>query len=121
MTVMKECVEAKDVMHSVQGVFDTLARRWTGDILSAGIDGAQRFREYRRAVDGISDRMLVQRLRELETLGLLSRTVVPTSPVQVLYAPTPHAVELMRAVQPLVRWGKRHMAKAGAHVYAPAS
>ncbi|WP_127506465.1 winged helix-turn-helix transcriptional regulator [Actinoplanes solisilvae] len=118
---MEDCEEAQSVMHSVQGVFDTLARRWTGDILSAGVEGAQRFREYRRAVDGISDRMLVQRLRELESLGLLSRTVVPTSPVQVLYAPTQHAIDLMQAVQPLVRWGKQHMAKAGAHVHAPAS
>ncbi|MEU8820056.1 helix-turn-helix domain-containing protein [Actinoplanes sp. NPDC048796] len=118
---MEECFEAQSVLHSVQGVFETLARRWTGDILSAALEGAQRFRDYRRAVPGISDRMLVQRLRELENLGLLSRTVVPTSPVQVLYAPTQHAVDLMKASRPLLWWGKQHVAKAGADVYAPAS
>jgi DNA-binding HxlR family transcriptional regulator len=121
VTVMDECVEAQDVMQSVQGVLDTLARRWTGELLIAGTEGARRFREYRRAVPGISDRMLTLRLRELETLGLLSRTVVPTTPVQVLYAPTRHAAELLEAVRPLVQWGERHMAKAGARVVAPAS
>ncbi|WP_250009803.1 helix-turn-helix domain-containing protein [Actinoplanes sp. M2I2] len=105
----------------MQSVFDLLARRWTGDILVAGVEGARRFREYRRAVAGVSDRMLVQRLRELESLGLVSRTVVPSSPVQVFYAPTQHAIDLMRAVQPLVSWGRHHRAKAEAHAHAPAS
>lgn len=114
-------MDAQDVIQSVQAVLDTLARRWTGEILIAGVDGARRFREYRRAVPGISDRMLTLRLRELETMELLSRTVVPSTPVQVLYAPTHHAAEFLQAVRPLVRWGARHMAKAGANVVAPAS
>jgi DNA-binding HxlR family transcriptional regulator len=121
VTVMDECIDAQDVMQSVQGVLDTLGRRWTGEILLAGMDGARRFREFRRAVPGVSDRMLTLRLRELETLGLLSRTVVPSTPVQVLYSPTQHAAEFLQAVRPLVRWGEQHMAKAGANLIAPAS
>jgi DNA-binding HxlR family transcriptional regulator len=119
--MMDECLDAQGVIQSVQSVLDTLGRRWTGQILIAGVDGARRFREYRRSVPGISDRMLTLRLRELETLGLLSRTVVPSTPVQVLYAPTQHAAEFLQAVRPLVRWGEQHMAKAGANVIAPAS
>ncbi|PMR62713.1 transcriptional regulator [Verrucosispora sp. ts21] len=112
---MDECRETKEAMQGVQGVLETLGRRWTGEILTAGVSGARRFREYRRTVNGISDRMLTLRLRELETLGLLARTVVPSSPVQVYYTPTSHAMNLLQAVRPLARWGEQHMARAEAH------
>nr|WP_296069767.1 winged helix-turn-helix transcriptional regulator [uncultured Actinoplanes sp.] len=72
------CIRDPAALGEVLGVLDKFGRRWTGEILVAGMQGARRFPEYRRAVDGISDRMLTVRLRELEELGLLSRTVVPT-------------------------------------------
>ena len=107
------CLETLDVMkNSVQDVLDTLARRWTGEILVAGALGARRFGEYRRAVEGLSERMLALRLRELEALGLLSRTVVPSTPVQVRYTPTEHGRELLRAIRPLAAWGLQHEAIA---------
>ena len=48
--------------------------------------------------------MLAQRLKELEQHGLIERTVVPSTPVQILYAPTPRADELIAATEPLLRW-----------------
>lgn len=57
-----------------------------------------------RVVAGISDRLLPQRLRELEQRGLIERTVVPTTPVQITYAPTPAGRELVRALPPFVEW-----------------
>lgn len=109
------CFEALSIVkNSVQDVLDSLARRWTGEIMVAGAQGSRRFGEYRRQIEGISDRMLTLRLRELEALGLLERTVVPSTPVQVFYAPTEHGLELLRAIQPLAAWGMQHEAKAGA-------
>jgi DNA-binding HxlR family transcriptional regulator len=69
--------------------------------------GARRFSEIRGCVPGLSDRLLAQRLRELETAGLVRREVTPTMPVQVTYHLTPSGAELMAALQPLVRWGLR--------------
>jgi DNA-binding HxlR family transcriptional regulator len=120
-SVIDFCTRDQAALGEVLGVLDKFGRRWTGDILIAGMQGARRFREYRRLVDGISDRMLTMRLRELETLGLLSRTVVPTSPVQVFYAPTDHGVTLVRAMRPLLAWGEQRMAKAGPTVVDPAA
>ena len=76
-------------------------------LLIAGDQGARRFRDYRRLVAGISDRVLAQRLRELERYELLERTVIPTVPVQVLYPPTRRGSELVRALEPLIAWSLR--------------
>ena len=81
-------------------------------MLLAGTRGARRFGEYRRLVDGISDRLLSQRLKELESLGLLERQVIPTTPVQILYRPAPGGNDLIAALQPLVNWGDRHLPRA---------
>ncbi|MEU5905774.1 helix-turn-helix domain-containing protein [Micromonospora sp. NPDC047527] len=90
-----------------QDALELVGRRWTGAILLAAMRGARRFGEYRAGVTGISDRLLAQRLRELEADGLIERTVVPTSPVQILYAPTRDGRELMLLLQPLVDWSHR--------------
>ncbi len=90
------------------GVVEAVGRRWTAAVLLASVRGARRFAEYRRHIDGISDRMLTQRLRELEAMRLIEREVVPTMPVQVLYRPTETGVELLRALQPLIMFGHQY-------------
>jgi DNA-binding HxlR family transcriptional regulator len=89
---------------SSQDAIEFVGRRWVSVVLIAGYLGARRFREYRRFAVGISDRILTQRLRDLEQHGLLERTVVPTMPVQITYAPTPRGEGLVRALQPLSDW-----------------
>jgi DNA-binding HxlR family transcriptional regulator len=93
-----------------QRTLERAGRRWSGAILYAGVAGARRFVEYRRYVDGISDRLLTQRLRELEQQGFITREVVPTMPVQILYTPTPVGAELVAALEPLGEWGRKHYA-----------
>ncbi|MDQ7909436.1 helix-turn-helix domain-containing protein [Phytohabitans sp. ZYX-F-186] len=98
-----------------QDSLDLVGRRWTGAILLAAERGARRFRDYRAAVTGISDRLLAQRLKELEQDGLLERTVIPSTPVQIMYALSPEGQELMSVLRPLVDWSyRRHLRAAGA-------
>jgi DNA-binding HxlR family transcriptional regulator len=91
-----------------QKVVEHVGRRWTGAILLAASRGARRFGEYRRMVDGISDRLLAQRLKELEALGVIERKVVPSTPVQIYYYPTARGTELIAILQPLMGRGARH-------------
>jgi DNA-binding HxlR family transcriptional regulator len=56
--------------------------------------------------------LLAQRLKELETYGLMHREVVPTTPVQIRYTPSPSGEELIRALQPLIAWGARRLEQA---------
>ncbi|MHC5794896.1 winged helix-turn-helix transcriptional regulator [Lacisediminihabitans sp. FW035] len=69
--------------------------------------GATRFSEILAAVPGLSDRLLSQRAKELEASGLLSREVIPSTPVQVRYHLTLRGQDLMDSLQPLVSWGQR--------------
>lgn len=65
-------------------------------------------------IDGISDRLLSQRFKELEAAGIINRTVVPTTPVQILYQLTPDGRALVDALQPLARWSLRRSGPRGA-------
>jgi DNA-binding HxlR family transcriptional regulator len=80
-----------------------LERRWQLSIIYAAHSGAVRFGEFSEVVQGISPRVLSERLRELEQAGLLTRTVLPTSPPSVEYTLTAKGrrlgpiIEAMRA------------------------
>ena len=96
-----------DLCQGFQSHLEVIGRRWNSGIMLAAVRGATRFSEYRAVVTGISDRLLSQRLRELEVEGLIERTVVPTTPVLVQYRPTERGRELLRILQPLVSYSRR--------------
>jgi DNA-binding HxlR family transcriptional regulator len=96
-----------DECRSYQRALEFIGRRWVGAVLLAGAQGARRFGEYRRLVPGISDRLLAQRLKELTDYQLITREVVPSTPVQILYMPSPSGTELIEALQPLIAWSAR--------------
>jgi DNA-binding HxlR family transcriptional regulator len=78
---------------------ELIGRRWTGAILRALMSGLTRFNELAAAIPGLSDRMLAERLKELESEGLLLRRVIPETPVRVEYRLT----EKGRALEPVTR------------------
>ena len=82
-------------------------RRWSASILLAAARGATRYSEYYRMIDGISERLLAQRLKELTEQDLLVREVIPTTPVQVRYRLSGRGKELLASLTPLVRWGQK--------------
>ena len=62
---------------------ELIGQRWNSGILLALGRGATRFTEILASVEGISDRMLSKRLRELQIAGLVERSIIPSTPVQV--------------------------------------
>ncbi len=89
------------------GALEFAGKRWNGAILLALARGATRFSEILASVAGLSDRLLVVRLKELERADLVERTVEPTTPVMVRYRLTEQGEELMSAIQPLVDFAQR--------------
>ncbi|MGI5133016.1 winged helix-turn-helix transcriptional regulator [Pseudonocardia sp. CA-107938] len=90
-------------------ILDLLANKWTMLVMGALGGGPLRFGELRRRLDGITQKMLTQTLRNLERDGLISRTVYPTIPPRVDYAATDlgHSViELLKAVRV---WSEKHI------------
>jgi DNA-binding HxlR family transcriptional regulator len=83
----------------VRELADLLERRWQLSIIYAALTGALRFHEFADAVAGISPRMLSERLHDLETAGLVIRTVIPSSPPSVEYRLTEHGRKLAPIIE----------------------
>lgn len=86
---------------------ELIGKRWSGAILIALIEGPLRFGELAKTVPGVSDRLLSERLRELEEAGVVERTVQPDAPVRVSYALTAKGAELKPAIGELREWARR--------------
>jgi DNA-binding HxlR family transcriptional regulator len=86
---------------------ELIGKRWTGAIVCALTEGPLRFGELAKAVPGLSDRLLSQRLRELEQEDLVQREVEPGSPVHVTYSLTEAGAELRPAIAELKAWARR--------------
>ena len=85
-----------------------IGRRWTGAIVAVLLEGGpMRFTDISHAIPALSDRLLSERLRELEQRGVVSREVTPGPPTQVAYALTPIGRELGPAVGELTTWARR--------------
>lgn len=81
-----------------------LGKRWTGLIIRALMEGPRRFNELLKMVELVSDRLLTERLRELEAEGLVERTVYPESPVRIEYSLTPKGQAMKSVVDAIQEW-----------------
>ena len=89
------------VFHSA---IELIGRRWTGAIISVMFKGATRFCEIREAIPGISDRLLTERLKELEDNGVVTRVVTASRPPQVSYRLTPKGEALQPVIDAISDW-----------------
>jgi DNA-binding HxlR family transcriptional regulator len=88
---------------------EVLGRRWTGVILLAMQHGASRYCEIREAIPGLSDRLLSERLRELEAEGIITREVLPEMPPAVRYSLSAKGRELAPVFAALGLWSDRYV------------
>ena len=86
---------------------ELVGRRWTGAILAVLLDGPLRFSEIAQAVPELSDRLLSERMKELEARGIVERTVHPGPPVRVEYGLSQMGCELGPALSEIQRWARR--------------
>lgn len=90
-----------------QRAADLLGRRWNALILKALLPGPRRFTEVTDVIPGLSDRLLSQRMKELEAAGIVTRRVFPDVPVRVEYALTTKGNDLESVLNELQRWADR--------------
>lgn len=92
-------------------ILDRVGDKWSVLVVVLLGRAPQRFSALRRAIDGISQRMLTTTVRSLERDGLVSRTVHPTNPPQVTYALTKLGRTLLAPVRVLATWAQGHRAE----------
>lgn len=117
-TTMTQTSNASHICPKYEHAIQLLGKRWTGLLLYALMEGPQRFCELTSTVEGLSDRVLSDRLRELEVEGIIERVVYPHIPVRVEYKLTEKGRALEPVVQSIQQWAEKWIIPP---VLAPAS
>ena len=94
---------------ALRRAFDFLGRRWNGIIIATLFEGPSGFADLRRAVAGISDSMLSERLGELAAAGVVERIVLGGPPVSVTYRLTDSGQALLPAIHALTDWARLNL------------
>ena len=90
-------------------LLDRIGDKWMVLTLSLVRDKPRRFNALRRDIEGVTQKMLSQTLKQMERDGMVTRTVVPTAPVSVEYAITPLGGTLASVLDGLQHWARLHI------------
>jgi DNA-binding HxlR family transcriptional regulator len=99
---------------------ELIGRRWSGAILQVMRAGPTRFNDLAAAIPGLSDRMLSERLKELEAEQIVERRVIPVTPVRVEYHLTPKGEALGDVLDAVATWAHHWLRPPDAAATAPA-
>lgn len=95
-----------------EAAFELFGKRWTGLIIQVLLTGSKRFGEIVDRIPNMSDRMLAERLKQLEEAGIVTRQVYPETPVRIEYLLTEKGQELTPIMQEVQKWADKWMALA---------
>jgi DNA-binding HxlR family transcriptional regulator len=110
MTVEQEVGDARRACQGgITRAFAFLGKRWNGMLLGTLADGPAGFAELARALPGISESVLSDRLGELARVGLVSRTVRQGPPLGVSYELTERGAALVPTLDALARWADENL------------
>lgn len=106
-----------DVAHDPCGMslaIDVVGGKWKLHLMWVLGEGPQRFGQIRRMLDGVSEKVLTENLRQLESSGVVHREIYPEIPPRVEYSLTPLGDTLRVALAPLEQWGDQHRTELSA-------
>lgn len=101
---MKKCTSGSPVNTTLK----VIGGKWKPEILWHLYQGTQRFSELKRKVSGVTQKMLTQELRELESNQIILRTVFPVVPPKVEYSLTEYGKTLSPVLKSMADWGLKH-------------
>ncbi|MBP3955543.1 helix-turn-helix transcriptional regulator [Gemmata sp. G18] len=105
----------------LEATFDVIGGKWKFVILWRLHPEARRFGELKRLVVGITEKMLIQQLREMVADGLVHRRAYPEIPPRVEYSLTPMGISLKDLLAPMCEWGSRYIEQMGGKDLCPES
>jgi DNA-binding HxlR family transcriptional regulator len=105
---MKKCVNN---METLQFILQVLGGKWKLHILSVLYFGKKRFKELEREIDGISAKMLIKELKDLEAAGIVNRQTFNTVPITVEYSLTEDGLTMKPVLDQMNQWAVRFQEK----------
>jgi DNA-binding HxlR family transcriptional regulator len=97
---------ASEICPRYQAAIELLGKRWTGLILQVLLGGPRRFGELTGALEVVSERVLSERLKELEKEGVVIRRVIPEAPIRVEYQLTKKGRALGEVIAAIGKWAE---------------
>ncbi|MBB6672893.1 winged helix-turn-helix transcriptional regulator [Cohnella nanjingensis] len=88
---------------------ELLGKKWTGLIIRVLMGGPKRFKDIKEQIPDMSDKMLTDRMKELESLGVVKRTVYPEMPVRIEYELTDKGRDLKEVIHSIQDWAEQWM------------
>ncbi|MBW4667749.1 MAG: helix-turn-helix transcriptional regulator [Cyanomargarita calcarea GSE-NOS-MK-12-04C] len=92
----------------VRQILDLVRDKWIPPVLYTLCSGTRRYNDFQRQIPGVSKKMLTQTLRQLESDGIVERTVYPVVPPKVEYKLTPFGEKLIEPISVLADWAWQH-------------
>lgn len=99
--------QSEQICPKYHQAIELIGKKWTGAIIHMLMEGPRRFSELLEAVPGLHDRLLSERLKELEQESVVKRVVYPETPVRIEYELTPRGRDLEKVVAEVHRWAER--------------
>ena len=90
-----------------EAAFQILGKRWTGLIIRSLLSGSKRFSELQEIIPALSSRVLTERFKELEELGIITRSVYPEMPVRIEYGLTQKGKDLEKTMDEIQNWAEK--------------
>lgn len=88
---------------------ELLGKKWTGLIIRVLLGGPKRFKEMKEQIPDMSDKMLTDRMKELEAIEIVKRNVYPEMPVRIEYELTDKGRDLEPVILSIQNWGEKWM------------
>lgn len=89
-----------------ESAMELLGKKWTGLIIRVLLAGPKRFKDIKQQIPEMSDKMLTDRMKELETAGIVERRVYPETPVRIEYDLTDKGKSLEQVIASIQQWSE---------------
>jgi DNA-binding HxlR family transcriptional regulator len=103
----------ENTLESLQLIMKVLGGKWKIHILTILYGGKKRFKELEREVSGISPKMLIKELKDLESVGVISRETFNTVPITVEYSLTENGLTLKPLLNQMIEWSEEFKKRTG--------
>lgn len=97
-------IDTQHICHNFHSTIEFIGRRWMGLIIFTLLNGPKRYYELLEEIPGISDRLLTERLKELEKEGLIEKKILNSTPKKVEYELTTSGKNLEAVILSLLKW-----------------
>jgi len=91
----------------MEATLEILGKKWIGLIVFTLLSGPKKFSEVEKFIPGLSSRMLAERLKELEKLDIIKKTIYPETPVRIEYILTQKGIDLSTTFDAIGAWAEK--------------